>query len=443
MKNYFRTITLFIYAVLIISTTYSCSTSRNAFDSKDISYIYNPSNNPINPLYNVYNKTDSESVLSIKLFASELYFSEANPLGVPTAMLYISVKLFNLDQGRIIADTTVINIDIKKEEGHQEYILNINLQARSGFNYLAEVMIIDKIRQKIMQSFVPFNKASEYNRFNFIARGYFLQNEIYNPVLKINEYANLVYLNKNVDSLYISFYEPFKEVPYPPSMILPEKIMSDKPVRVVAVQYSDTLPIMFPREGIFFCTVKRDVSEGYTFYNFGSDFPEMTTPESMLEPLAYISNDDEMNSMRNSPRLKVALDEFWIERGGNIEKARELIRIYYTRVRYANYYFNSFKEGWRTDRGMIYIIYGPPDRVYKTDEGERWGYRKPVIKTTWGTRYHIQEEYSYFSFSKKTNKFSDNEYTLNRSENSVTYWDQAVRSWRNGIVFRLDNPTDI
>jgi GWxTD domain-containing protein len=168
----------------------------------------------------------------------------------------------------------------------------------------------------------------------------------------------------------------------------------------------------------------------------------MNTPEAMIEPLAYLATEDELNEMRTARRPKVALDEFWIKCGGNVEKARELIRIYYTRVLYANYYFTSYKEGWRTERGMIYLIYGPPDKVYKNPEGESWGYRKPVIKSSWGTRYKVKDEYLYFTFKKKKSTFSDNDYFISRSETLVTYWEQAVASWKKGIVFRLDNPEE-
>ena len=88
-----------------------------------------------------------------------------------------------------------------------------------------------------------------------------------------------------------------------------------------------------------------------------------------------------MADLRSAVKPKAALDDFWIKCGGNVDKARELIRIYYTRVLYSNYYFTSYKEGWRSERGMIYIIYGPPDKVYKTSEGESWGYKKPMIKS--------------------------------------------------------------
>ncbi len=165
---------------------------------------------------------------------------------------------------------------------------------------------------------------------------------------------------------------------------------------IIAFAYSDTLPIMFPNKGVYFCSVDRKTEEGYTFFNFGETFPSMTDPAEMIEPLVFLASEEELSNMRSAPRPKVALDEFWIRCGGNIDKSRELIRIYYTRILYSNFYFTSFKEGWRTERGMIYTIYGPPDKVYKSSDGERWGYRKPVIKSSWGGGYHLEEELSVF-----------------------------------------------
>jgi GWxTD domain-containing protein len=201
--------------------------------------------------------------------------------------------------------------------------------------------------------------------------------------------------------------------------------------------------MMFPKKGIFLCSADRKIKDGFTFYNFGAAYPALNTPEVMIEPLAYLATEDEMNTMQTSLKPKLALDEFWIKCGGNVEKSRELIRIFYTRVEYSNYYFTSYKEGWRSERGMIYIIYGPPDKVYKTSDGERWGYIKPVIKSSWGTRYRVKDDYLFFNFKKKESIFSDNDYYLSRSETLVTFWEQAIASWRKGMVFRLDNPEDI
>ena len=445
MKNiiFTRVICSLFTITLFITTFSSCKTTQQTVDSKDLSYLYNPTKNPINPLYNVINQSDEQSVLIVKFFANDLFFSEANPQGVPTAMLLVTVKLFNISQGKLLADTAVYNISIVKETGIPEYVYNVPLKVEKGIEYLAEIKILDRLRLKVVQAFVPFNTLSYNNKYNFKAQGHFEKNELFNPVLRVNEYVNLVYTRGHVDSLFISFYKPFREVPDPPSMLLPEKTLDYEPEQVVAIPYSDTIPMMFPREGIYLCSVGKNIKEGYTFLNLGASYPAMATPEVMIEPLVYLASQIEIASLKSAIKPKVALDDFWIKCGGNVDKSRELIRIYYTRVLYSNYYFTSYKEGWRSERGMIYIIYGPPDKVYKTSEGERWGYRKPVIKSSWGGRYKVSEEYLFFNFKKKKNIFSDNDYYLSRSETLVTYWDHAVSSWRKGIVFRLDNPEDI
>jgi GWxTD domain-containing protein len=436
-----RCLTICLIILVLFAT--SCKTAQKALDTKDLSYLYNPLKNSINPRYGVFNQSDQISVLSLKFFNSDLFFSEANPSGVPMAMMFISVKLYNISMGRTLQDTAFYNLDIVKEQSRDEYLYSIPLKVDKGSEYVAEVKIIDKIRQQMIQAFVPFNTLSDFNRYNFSARGHFMKNELLNPVIRRNEYFNLLYARKPIDTLFVYFYKPYEEIPYAPYMALPEKPMNSEPDTVVPLPYSDTLPIMFPRKGTFLCTVGRDINEGYTFFNFGAEFPAIRKPEEMIEALGYLASEDEMNTLRSNVRPKLALDDFWIGCGGNVDKARELIRIYYTRVLYANYYFTSYKEGWRTDRGMIYIIYGPPDKLYKSTDQESWGYRKPVIKSSWGTRFDVKEEYLFFNFKKRDNKFSDNEYTISRSETVGSYWDKAIISWRKGIVFRLDNPSDI
>lgn len=420
----------------------SCSTTQTAFDSKDLSYLYNPAKSFINPRYSVFNETDDRSILYIKFFPSDLFFSEANPQGIPLAQLLLSVKLYNITSGRMITDTAAHSLNIVREESRTEYTYNVALSVEAGNEYVAEVKILDRLRQHVVQTFVPFNTISYYNKYSFISRGHFQKNRLFNPVLRVNEYVNLVYPRLPVDSVFISYYQPLKGVPYPPSMILPEKIIDYDPDTILALPYSDTLPVMLPKPGLYFFTVGRGLNEGFTFFNFGENYPSTTTPEVMIEPLAYLGTEEEMNIMRSSPRPKLALDEFWIKCGGNIDKARELIRIYYTRVLYSNHYFTSFKEGWRTERGMIYIIYGPPDKVYKTSDGERWGYKKPLVRSRWGGRFHLKENYIFFNFRARKSMFSDNDFYISRSETLVTQWDQAVASWKKGIVFRLDNPED-
>lgn len=432
------------FTCLIFILLVSCRTTQKAVvDLKDLSYLYNPTKSTLRPRFNVLNETDITSIISVKFFASELFFSEANPQGVPMAQLLITVKLYNISNIRTLADTSYLDVDIVKGPSRQEYVYKLQMKVEPGEDYIAEVKILDKLRTEVIQSFVSFDTRSPENMYNFVAKGHFMKNELFNTVIRKNEYVDLLYPSKTIDSLFISYFRPLKEVPYPPSMMLPEKIIDYQPDTIVALHYADTLSLMFPNEGLYFCSISRKSEEGFTFKNFGENYPNMTKTEVMIDPLTYIASQQEMDMIRFAPRPKVALDDFWIRCGGNIEKSRELIRIYYTRVLYSNYYFTSFKEGWRTERGMIYTIYGPPDKVYKSSDGESWGYRKPVLKSLWGGRYRLKDNYIFFNFKVRKNKYADNDFYLSRNETLVTYWDKAVASWRKGMVFRLDNPEDL
>jgi len=430
--------------LLLTMAAGSCVTTRTAYDPKDLSYLYNPLKTRINPLYSIFNESDNRSLLCVKFFAGELFFSEANPAGVPMARMNIYARLYNTTFGRVITDTAYYDIDIVKDPNKEEYLYKIPLRVQKGMEYICEVKIYDKLREFTIQAFVPFNTMSDFNRYNFYTRFHPLKNELIKPIIKKDEYFNIIYGKGKPDSIIISVYPLSEHIPYPPSMVLPERQVPEKPDTVIAIPYSDTLPIMLPKKGIYFFTISREISEGLTLFNFGEDFPMMTTPEEMIKPLAYLLPEDQLAKIASSEKPKVALDEFWLNCcNGNVEKARELIRIYYTRAVFANYYFTSWKEGWRTDRGMIYIIYGPPDKLYKSSDVESWGYRKPVVRSGWGARFSVEDEYLFFTFKKKNNPFTDNDYSLSRSETVISYWDKAVESWRKGIVFRLDNPEGI
>ena len=137
MKNSFtiRTILSAGYLYFVYCSLTSCKTTQQTVDTKDLSYLYNPTKNPINPSYNVINQSDELSVLSVKFLRNDLFFSEANPQGVPTALILITVKLFNISQGKLLADTAVFNINIIKETGKLEYVYGIPLKVEKGNEY--------------------------------------------------------------------------------------------------------------------------------------------------------------------------------------------------------------------------------------------------------------------------------------------------------------------
>lgn len=430
-------------AVIFAALTFSCSVTQTAVDTKDMSYIYNPSRNVFNPFITLFNEDEETTTLSISIRRGELYFNEANPTGLPMASILLSVRLYDNTLGGNLADTATFKYDIKRDDVGGEYVFHVPLKAYDGNSYTAAIKIIDLIRERTVQTFVDFERSGKYSGLNYKIRDQFTRNELYSHVVRRDQFVNILCPSLHPDTLWLFYYPPVKETPPAPSTILPEVTVSPEPELIIPLAYSDTLPVMFPREGIYLLSPDSLIREGLVLYNFGPDHPTMTSPETMIPPLAYIATQEEMDTMLTAEKQKLALDNFWLRRTGSIERSKELIRIYYNRTLYANYYFTSYKAGWLTDRGMIYIVYGPPDKIYKNPEGESWGYRKPRVKSRWGSRYSVEDQYLWFNFRKEKNVFSDRDFVLNRASTPISYWDIAVARWREGKVFRLDNPGEL
>jgi hypothetical protein len=116
------------------------------------------------------------------------------------------------------------------------------------------------------------------------------------------------------------------------------------------------------------------------------------------------------------------LDNFWLKLGGNEENTRRMIKLYYQRVEYANRQFTSYKEGWKTDMGMIYIVFGEPLNVLKSGQAQTWVYDL-------GNR-----EEARFTFIERPNQFTGKHFELQRNARYREPWYASVEKWRLGLV---------
>src|SRR4030042_824164 len=103
-KSHILSFTRLIFLIALLPAVLgSCGTMQPVIDPKDLSYLYNPTKNSINPRFNVTNESDNQSFLAVKFFTGELNFSEANPQGIAMAQLLITVKLYDISRGRVLA----------------------------------------------------------------------------------------------------------------------------------------------------------------------------------------------------------------------------------------------------------------------------------------------------------------------------------------------------
>jgi len=117
------------------------------------------------------------------------------------------------------------------------------------------------------------------------------------------------------------------------------------------------------------------------------------------EEVPYIITDDERKaflSLSNDEERDAFIEAFWQRRNPNPDSPENEYREeHYRRIAYANEHFAAGKPGWKTDRGHIYIAFGPPDSIdshpsggtYERPMDEGGGETSTFPFETWHYRY--------------------------------------------------------
>jgi len=93
------------------------------------------------------------------------------------------------------------------------------------------------------------------------------------------------------------------------------------------------------------------------------DIDEDTEIES-LEYIATAKEKDVIKKLATSEAKIGFLKDFWNKRDPDLSTVvNEYRKIYLDRVRYANANYGSLMDGWKTDMGRVYILYGKPDNI--------------------------------------------------------------------------------
>src|SRR5579862_1780803 len=85
------------------------------------------------------------------------------------------------------------------------------------------------------------------------------------------------------------------------------------------------------------------------------------------EDVVYIISAEEkaaFEQLQNAAQRDRFIEQFWLRRNPSPATLENPFKEeHYRRIAWANERFASDIPGWRTDRGRIYIFYGPPDEI--------------------------------------------------------------------------------
>ncbi|MBI4722914.1 MAG: GWxTD domain-containing protein [Candidatus Stahlbacteria bacterium] len=88
--------------------------------------------------------------------------------------------------------------------------------------------------------------------------------------------------------------------------------------------------------------------------------------EKRVQQLHYIAETEEIDSLLKTPvnKREDLWSKFWVCKDSIFRiGAQELETEYFNRVNYANEQFTAVREGWKTDRGRIYVKLGNPSEI--------------------------------------------------------------------------------
>ncbi len=94
------------------------------------------------------------------------------------------------------------------------------------------------------------------------------------------------------------------------------------------------------------------------------------------EDVIYIISPEERNAflqLDTNEEREQFIEQFWLRRSSNPDLPdNDFKEEHYRRIAYANEHFASGIPGWKTDRGRLYIMWGPADEVDSHPTGGTW-----------------------------------------------------------------------
>lgn len=415
-KNCFVIALVFVFA--------ACSSSRRLSNENISSYI-NPDEFSLNPKYVVWHTDSDSSVVYFSLESKNLLYKKNGETN--NAFFTLKYQLYASYNSSSMLDSQTVSVNYDVLEDGNNYNGKVKFKCNSTCKGVLRLQLRDEYRNTSEVKYVEIDKTTLTSRQNFIITdsiGAPLFKTFIQPNQKFNIIPSLlVKLNQFTVSCYFRTFP--LAIPAFRSDAAP--VFSTKPDSTFTVSGDSILSLSLNRSGFYHFNSQNNSKNGVTIFLFSEDFPSVTNASQLIDATRYLTTSKEHLKLVQSTNKKIDLDRFWLEKGGSQEQARKLIRIYYQRVQYANQLFSSYMEGWRTDRGMIYIIFGPPQSIYHNDLGEHWNYSNlnsiPDLN---------------FTFLKVGNPFTNNDYELVRQPVYENVWYLAVDQWRQGRAFNYN-----
>jgi GWxTD domain-containing protein len=369
----------------------------------------------------VYHTSDTSSTLFVEVLYSNLVYQKDPYTGLYACSYRLSYKLTtDYESKEILQTSSVVSGDSLNYGKNSGIVHSFEFKAKYPGDYLLEISLFDFNRQAASVRYLDVKKTSMSGSQSFLVLNS-SNSLVFRNYVSGSEPVKIVTDNQELPFIFVNLYDRDFPVARPPYTEDKEPVFEFKPdsTFVIPVSNGETDWITLSNPGFYHFRKDTNSREGLTLYHYHDGFPELFTADELKQPLRYITTRKEYDTLMTDSNSKAAVDNFWLKTAQSPERAKVLIQKYYSNVEEANEYFTSYVEGWKTDRGLIYIVFGRPDYVYRGKDSEEWIYGEPQNRSS-----------LRFTFVKVNNHFSDNDYMLLRSPTLKEPWFVTVQSWR-------------
>ena len=383
---------------------------------QNISFIYKD-NFPDSPEFCVFHNSDSTSAVFLNYHHHNPGFLDKND----SSAYLLTYKLYHSFGSNIVLDSSVIAFPFYNIIENQNGVeLRFDVKTIIPEKYLLEINFADTLNNKEFREFISINKKNKNNRRNFILKNK-AGEKLYKNNIALDEKFRLKYMDSLSGKLTVNYYRRKFPIAVPP-FVVDEKLNFDyspDSIFYVEINNGETGLLNLRKSGFYHFVVDTSNKDGVSIFRFYDGFPLIKNASQMIGPLKYITDKNEFKELIKTKDYKSSVENFWINVAGSSERAKVIIKKYYQRVQDANRLFSSYHEGWKTDRGLIHIIFGLPNIVYKEENIETWIYGEANNPSS-----------VVFDFIKVDNLFTDNDYRLIKSPSYKTRWYFAIEAWR-------------
>ncbi len=420
-----------LFGLLSIVLLFLGCRAKERFQASNLPHIYDSNKLGLKPEFVVYHLNRQKTRIYYRINSSDLLYVRSSENDNYTASFNIDYYLSPSFENTTVLDSGSYDIKDVEAKPPQKTLIgyfDINtpqIDTEEESLYILHLVMNDENRPLTFENFVRINKNSIANRQNFILLDPD-SNIIFKNHIATNTPFRLHYNGNTADKYWVSYYHrdfPLALPPYSNKSSESFELTPDNTYKVPANQ-----SITLSKNGFYHFRLDTNNWDGYTVFSFYNTFPYIAKRVHLGPPLRYLTTSKEYKEltevMNNSVKIKEKLDRFWLKRAGSIERSRVLVKEFYSRVQEANFHFSSYLEGWKTDRGIIYVIYGPPNKVFRSSTGEIWSYGEEASSLSYR-----------FNFAKAGNPFTENDYSLERMPAYRYGWGQAIQAWRNGHIY--------